>query len=206
MPKTLLASWWGRRRGRLEPALCPFSNASVLDMPLRKLVASPKRVLDAFGLANGGRVLEVSDRVSATTPWRRRDASGPLGRLICLDLQREMLAETHLRVAAAGLLADCVQADAIPGCHCARTQSTMHSSSACSASIRIRPSGLADIDRVLRAQGRLSVSEQLPDPDFVTKGTLRKELSAAGFADESTRGLLCTRRHGGADQVSHQRS
>jgi ubiquinone/menaquinone biosynthesis C-methylase UbiE len=53
-----------------------------------------------------------------------------------------------------------------------------------------RAKALAEIRRVLRAEGRLSVSEQLPDPDFVTRRTLRGELRAAGFVEETTRGRL----------------
>jgi len=53
-----------------------------------------------------------------------------------------------------------------------------------------RASALAEISRVLRAGGRLSVSEQFPDPDFVTTRTLRRELAAAGFVEKDTRGWL----------------
>jgi hypothetical protein len=31
---------------------------------------------------------------------------------------------------------------------------------------------------------------QLPDPDFIPVGTLRRELSAAGFVEERTRGRV----------------
>jgi hypothetical protein len=43
---------------------------------------------------------------------------------------------------------------------------------------------------VLRPGGHLSVSEQFPDPDFVTPRRLREELSAAGFVEEKTEGWL----------------
>jgi len=53
-----------------------------------------------------------------------------------------------------------------------------------------RDVALAEIRRVLRGGGRLSVSEQFPDPDFVTRHGLRRELTARGFAEEKTRGWL----------------
>lgn len=56
--------------------------------------------------------------------------------------------------------------------------------------IQDRCEALVEICRVLRSGGRLSVSEQLPDPDFVTPQTLRRELRAAGFVEEITRGHL----------------
>jgi hypothetical protein len=36
---SLLQAWWGRLRGRLQPALCPFAHASEIEMPGRHLVA-----------------------------------------------------------------------------------------------------------------------------------------------------------------------
>ncbi len=51
-----------------------------------------------------------------------------------------------------------------------------------------RPEALAEIRRVLREGGRLSVSEQLPDPDYVPLGTLRRELAPLGLVEERSRG------------------
>jgi ubiquinone/menaquinone biosynthesis C-methylase UbiE len=53
-----------------------------------------------------------------------------------------------------------------------------------------RPAALKEIQRVLRPGGHLSVSEQFPDPDFVTTSALRRELRAARFTEERTRGYL----------------
>ncbi len=41
---------------------------------------------------------------------------------------------------------------------------------------------------MLRPGGRLSVSEQLPDPDYVTLPTLRRELAPLGFVELESRG------------------
>lgn len=43
---------------------------------------------------------------------------------------------------------------------------------------------------MLRPGGRPSVSEQFPDPDFVARKQLRRELAADGFVDMRTKGRL----------------
>ena len=186
MAKTLLGGWWDRLRGRLQPAAFPFSQAYELDMPGRGLVAGPKRVLGAFRLKEGERVLEVGPGTGYYSVEAARRV-GPSGRLICMDLQPEMLGEAHRRVEAARLRADFLQADALalP----LRSASVDHAFLiTVLGELPDRAVGLGEIRRVLRPNGRLSVSEQLPDPDFITKGTLRRELGAAGFVEESTRG------------------
>ncbi len=53
-----------------------------------------------------------------------------------------------------------------------------------------RRGALAEFRRVLRAGGHLSFSEQLPDPDFIPRGALRRLLRPAGFTEVTTRGRL----------------
>jgi ubiquinone/menaquinone biosynthesis C-methylase UbiE len=189
MAKSLLRSWWDRFRGRLEPVACPFSEAAVLDSPARSLVASPERILGAFGLREGERVLEIGQGTGYYSLEAARRV-GESGRLICLDLQREMLLEVRRRMVAADREnADFVlaTANAIP----LRPGSVDHAFLVgVLGEIPDRPRALAEIRRVLRRGGRLSVSEQLPDPDFVTRRSLRRELRAAGFEEEVTRGRL----------------
>ena len=114
---------------------------------------------------------------------------GLSGRLICLDIQPEMLRETRRRMTAAGLAADFIQADAsaLP----LRSASLDHTYLiTVLGEVPDRATAIAEIKRVLRPGGRVSVSEQFPDPDFVTRRVLRRELQAAGFAEGSTKGRL----------------
>lgn len=185
----LVRYWWDRIRGRLEPTPCPFSDAAVLDSPARALVAGPDRILGAFGLRDGERVLEIG----AGTGYYSVEATrrvGETGRMICLDLQVEMLREVRRRVRDAHRPnVDFVRADAVA---IPLASSSVEHVFLVGVLGEIPEPGTAlqEIRRVLRHGGRLSVSEQMPDPDFVTKRMLRRELGAAGFVEDATRGHL----------------
>ena len=188
MAESILAAWWDRLRGRLEPRPCPYSQAAWLEVPGRRLVAGAPRVLDAFGIRPGQRVLEIGPGTGVYSVEAARRVA-PAGHLVCLDLQRPMLEHTRARLAAARLTAQLVQGDA----------TALPLRSACLdhaflvtvlGEIPDRAAALAEIKRVLTPGGRLSVGEQFPDPDFVTSPTLRRELARAGFVEERTRGWL----------------
>jgi ubiquinone/menaquinone biosynthesis C-methylase UbiE len=188
MAESILGAWWERLRGRLRPRPCPYSLAAALDMPGRRLVAGPRRVLDAFGVGPGLTVLEIGPGTGFYTLEAARRV-GSSGRLICLDLQPEMLLHARRRLEASGLRAAFLRADARALPLGSETVDHVLLVTVL-GEIPERASALAEISRVLRAGGRLSVSEQFPDPDFVTTRTLRRELAAAGFVEKETRGWL----------------
>lgn len=185
--RTILRGWVDRLTGRLKPGPCPFSIAAVLDSPLRKYVAGPDRILSRCDVRAGDRILEIGAGTGYySLQLALRAGSG--GRVICLDLQQEMLLATRDRLRQVpGCRADLVLADA------AALPIRSHS---VDRVVLIGVLGefsdpdvvLSSIRRVLRTTGRLFVSEQLPDPDFVTRGKLRRELTRHGFIEESTRG------------------
>jgi ubiquinone/menaquinone biosynthesis C-methylase UbiE len=186
--ESLLRAWWKRLRGELEPKPFPFADAAILETPLRGLVAGPERILGAFGIGAGERVLEIGPGIGYYSVHAARRV-GREGRLFCLDVQREMLGAVRSKVAAAGVQALLLQGSA--------TELPLASGSldhvffiAVLGEVPDHARALAEVHRVLRPGGRLSVAELLPDPDFVTKTTLRRELTAASFAEESTRGHL----------------
>ena len=188
MADSIVGAWWQRIRGELRPRPCPYSLAGTLDIAGRRLVAGPERVMAAFGLAAGQTALEIGCGTGFYSPEAARRV-GSSGRLVCLDLQQAMLREARRRVEASGLRARFVRASAhaLP----LLSNSVDHAFLVTVlGEIPDRRRALAEIARVLRARGRLSVSEQLPDPDFVTPRQLRRELSAAGFVEERTKGWL----------------
>ena len=159
-----------------------------LEVPGRRLVAGPEKVLSAFGLEEGARVLEVGPGTGFYSVEACRRVR-PSGRVVCLDVQDEMLREARRRVEAAGLSADYIRADAqaLP----LRSGSIDHVYLiTVLGEIPDRAAALREVGRVLRAGGRVSISEQFPDPDFVTRRTAGRQLSAAGFREHGTRGHL----------------
>jgi ubiquinone/menaquinone biosynthesis C-methylase UbiE len=146
-------------------------------------------VLGSFGIGTGQTVVEIGSgtRFYSVEAARRVGASG---RLVCLDLQQWMLERTRARLTAARLRAHLIQGDALalP----LRSGSVDHVFLVTVlGEIPDRAAALAETKRILRPGGHLSAAEQLPDPDFVTLGSLRRELRAAGFVEEQTRGWLC---------------
>jgi SAM-dependent methyltransferase len=184
----IFGAWWARLRGRLRPSPCPYSLAAAFEAPGRRLVAGAEQVLGAFGVREGETVLEIGPGTGFYSMEAARRV-GARGQLVCLDIQPEMLHHTKRRLRTCGLEAEFVQADArsLP----LRPSSVDHVFLiGVLGEIPDRTAALAEMRRVLRPGGRLSVSEQFPDPDFVTQRALRQELTVAGFAEEKTRGWL----------------
>lgn len=151
-------------------------------------MVGPAKLLTAFGIETGQRVVEIGPGTGFYSAEAARRV-GSSGHLICMDLQMEMLRHTKARIEASGLSVSLVQANAhaLPlesGCIDHVFLITVL------GEIPDRGKALAEIKRVLRPNGWLSVSEQFPDPDFVTRGTLRRELGAAGFIHRRTTGWL----------------
>ncbi len=184
----MLRACWARLRGRLRPSPCPYQLAAAFEVPGRRLVAGPGRVLADFDVRAGECVLEIGPGTGFYSTNIAHRVGEP-GRLVCLDIQAQMLRHTKSRLDACGLRASCAQADA---------RSLPLRSSTIGKVLLItvlgeipdRDKALAEIKRVLADNGRLCVSEQFPDPDFVTLRRLRRELTAAGFVEEKTRGWL----------------
>ncbi len=188
MLRTILRGWLDRLRGQLKPGPCPFSLARVLDMPGRRLVASSQKILSAFRVGPGGRVVEIGPGTGFYSVEAARRV-GHSGRLLCLDIQLEMLQETRRRVEDAGLTAIFIRTDARSLPLQSRSIDHLYLIGVL-GEIPNRPRALAEMRRVLRPGGHLSISEQLPDPDFVTLATLRRELRLAGFREVRTRGYV----------------
>ena|SRR2546425_1962806 len=166
----------------------PISAAPQTVTPLRRFVAAPERILEFIGLGEGETALEIGPGIGYYSVEAKRRL-GSSGRLICLDIQRDMLEELRQRLSAASVEVDYVNASAE---HLPFRDGVAHHAFLITVlgEIPNRAAALTEVGRVLRPDGHLSVSEQMPDPDFIGKGTLRLELKAAAFVEEKTSGWL----------------
>jgi ubiquinone/menaquinone biosynthesis C-methylase UbiE len=103
---------------------------------------------------------------------------GRTGRLVCLDLQIEMLRQVRERIGAAG--AELVQASgsSLPfrdGCFDLAFLVTVL------GEIPDKRAAMDELARVLRRGGTLAVTESFPDPDYVRTPVLRRLAMVAGF-------------------------
>lgn len=168
----ILQHLWGK-------APFPQQLSFILDTPLRRFCLTPEQLADRLSLASDARVLEVgagpgyfSDKVARRVPS---------GRLVLLDVQREMLERAQPKLKAAGVNnVDTVQASAerLPFrgdlFHVLFLVQVL-------GEVPDQRAGLRDFYRVLRPGGCLSITEHLPDPDFSRLGTVQRLVEQAGF-------------------------
>jgi len=183
-----LLTWYVERNRRRGPM--PFSQAAILHSPLRRLVHPVRRTLERAHVAPGATVLELGP----ATGYFSIEASriiGAGGRLLCLDIQRPMLVDLAGRLRNAGVSnADLLLGDA--------TRLPLAEDSVDTAylvavfgEIPDRPQALAELRRVLRRGGVLTITETLTDPDYQLEDSVRDVCRASGFEPlEHRRGLL----------------
>ena len=170
--------WFRERYGRGGPI--PASQAGVLLHPLRPWIHPLRETVEKFGLKPGDTALELGPGPGYFTAEAAR-VVGPEGRVVCLDLQPEMIAMLRER------LDEQVIANAHPAVSDA-TKLPLADRSVDAAflvtvlgEIPDRPAALAELRRVLKPGGVLSFSENLADPDYQFQASLRDLCRASGF-------------------------
>jgi SAM-dependent methyltransferase len=171
-------SWVRERYGRGGPF--PASQAGALLNPLRDWIQPARATLEAFRIDAGQTVLEIGPGPGYFTIEASRMV-GPSGRIVCLDVQREMASILRGRLRERGV------ANAHPLAGDA-TRLPLAGGSVDAAflvavlgEVPDRPAALLELRRVLRPGGVLAFSETLRDPDYVFEDTLRDLCRMAGF-------------------------
>jgi ubiquinone/menaquinone biosynthesis C-methylase UbiE len=169
-------AWLRERRNR---SVYPASEAPLLLNPVRRIIQDPERTVRAFDLLPGGVVLELGPGPGYFTPAAVA-AVGPAGRVVCLDLQVEMLTLLRDRMEQLGRRVDLVAGDAtnLPFREGAFDRAYLV---AVLGEVPDQPAALCELARILRAGGGVSFVETFTDPDYVRLPVMREMCGGVGL-------------------------
>lgn len=174
-----LKHWMNGVKAALGRGVFPHEVSFVLELPLRNLLLSPRKLTDRLPLAATSRVLEVGAGSGFYSVEVAR--SVPCGRLELLDLQPEMLRKAKLKLEAARLCnVGFTVADAGRLPFEENTFDVVYLVTVL-GEVADRTGFLKEAYRVLKTNGTLSVSEHLPDPDFLSLADLTLLVEREGF-------------------------
>lgn len=165
-----------------QPYPMPHQLAPALDHPLRLRYRNVAETLGLFGITAGLTVLDVGCGTGLFTVPAARMV-GEHGRVIAVDIQRELLEETRSRCVDAGIAERCAFHHA--GAYKLPLESQSVDVALCIATLGEAPDRLhvlLELFRVLKSGGRLAVSEELPDPAYLPAGLVRQYAEEAGFS------------------------
>ena len=172
-------------QGRGAP--CPASLAWLVDNPIRRRYVP--LILDQVGIRPGERVLELGPGPGAFTVEAALRV-GPEGKLIAVDIQPQMIAQVEQRVRQAGLsnvethVADAHDLPLEDGSVKRAFLVTVL------PEIPDQARALAELYRVIRPDGLLSITEEFFDPDYPFACETIRRVEAAGFRLEHRFGNL----------------
>ena len=173
--------WLRERHGRAGPF--PASDALSLLNPLRRFLHPPvPTLLQLFRVGAGDTVLELGPGPGYFSIEASR-LVGSAGRVICVDVQRGMLSVLHERLwnervaNAHPVVADATRLALADGCVDAAFLVTVL------GEIPDRPAAVAELRRVLKPGGVLSIMETMNDCDYQLEDSVRDLCRSYGFAE-----------------------
>ena len=157
---------------------CPYAVAWLVDNPLRRRYMRP--VLDRVGIQPGDRVLELGPGPGAFTIEASRRTE-PGGALVAVDVQPKMIAAVDRKVREAGLTN--VETHVASAYDLPLEEGSVDRAFMVTVLPEIpdRQRALAELRRVLKPGGVLSVTEELMDPDYPLARTTIRWVEEAGF-------------------------
>ena len=157
---------------------CPYALAWLVDNPLRHRYMGP--LLDRVGIQPGEQVLELGPGPGAFTVEAARRTE-PGGSLVTVDIQPQMIAEVERKVREAGLT------NVEPHVASAYDLPLEDESADRAFLVTVLPEipdrqrALAELRRVLKPDGVLSITEEFMDPDYPLARTTIRWAEKAGF-------------------------
>jgi ubiquinone/menaquinone biosynthesis C-methylase UbiE len=170
------ASRLAARAGHASP--CPVSLGWIVNNPVRRRYMRP--VLGRVGIRPGERVLELGPGPGAFSLDAAR-MLGADGRLVSVDIQPEMIAQLERRARAAGV--GNIEAHTASAYELPLEDASVDRAFLVTVLPEIpdRMRALAELRRVLKPGGVLSVTEEFLDPDYLFAGETLSLVEAAGF-------------------------
>jgi len=162
----------------LERGPCPYAVAWLVDNPYRRRQVGP--LLARIGIRSGERVLELGPGPGAFTVPAARLAE-PGGSIVAVDIQPAMISAVERKVRQAGLtnvetrVASAYDLPLDDGIVDRAFLVTVL------GEIPDRQRALAELRRVLKLGGILSITEQFMDPDYPLAATVIRWAAEAGF-------------------------
>ncbi len=170
-----------RAQHNLQPQPLPHQFARLLEHPWRLQVLDPPQILDIAGVTAGVTVLDLG---CGTGLFTRTAAHmvGVGGHVHAVDLQAAMLDQASRRANAEGV------AERITLHHCGAYELPLPDDAVDVAllvstlgEIPDKPAALNELRRVIKAGGRLAVTEELYNPAYMLPGNVRRHAQEAGF-------------------------
>ena len=164
------------RFGKSAP--CPASLAFLVDNPIRRRYTRP--LLDRVGIRPGERVLELGPGPGAFTLDAARRTE-PEGLLVAVDIQQKMIDAVEERVQVAGVTN--VETHVASAYDLPLDDASVDRAFLVTVLPEIpdRQRALAELHRVLKPGGILSLTEEFTDPDYPPRRTTVRWASQAGF-------------------------
>jgi len=161
-----------------ERGPCPYAVAWLVDNPYRRRQVGP--LLARIGIRPGERVLELGPGPGAFTIPAAQQAE-PGGSLVAVDIQPAMIAAVERKVQQAGLTnveTRVASAHELPLDDDSTDRAFLVT---VLGEIPDRQRALAELRRVLKPGGILSITEQFLDPDYPLAATVIRWAAEAGF-------------------------
>ena len=164
------------RSGHVMP--CPISVAWLLDNPIRRRYTRP--VLERVSIRPGEVVLELGAGTGVFTAAAAQRV-GPWGRLVAVDIQPEMIAQVEKRLQSVGLAN--VETHVADAYHLPMPDGSVDRAYLISVLEEVPDPirALAELSRVLKPEGILSITAEFMDPDYWFPAETIRQLRAAGF-------------------------
>jgi ubiquinone/menaquinone biosynthesis C-methylase UbiE len=137
-------------------------------------------VLDRLGIRPGDRVLELGPGPGAFSVDAARRA-GPQGRLTVIDIQPEMIARVEARLRAENITNAETRVAGAYDLPLADSSIDRAFLVTVLGEISDKKRALAELRRVLRPGGILSITEEFSDPDYPFRFETIRKAEAAGF-------------------------